>query len=204
MDNRMDQAGLDAGGDASGMVSALEQNAADLEGELNWLARLIDARFKLYFGLDGGAPPEALAPPDLSRSGGPYAAFLRETACGFAERVALMLALAPHLRPQLLDVFFTRNQTFDRRFTEFGGVRKDADGDFWPTGETLAFVIAGTDLATRFRLQSLFEPEHVFVRRNVLRAMPVNAEEPVMKARLYVTDDTLALFTAGQVRRPTF
>jgi hypothetical protein len=200
----MGQAAVDAGGDAGGMVSALEQNAADLEGELSWLARLIDARFKLYFDLDGAALIEALAPPDLSASDSPYAAFLREAGCGFAERVALMLALAPHLRPQLLDVFFTRNQTFDRRFTEFGGVRKDADGDFWPTGETLAFVIAGTDLAARFRLQSLFEPEHVFVRRNVLRAIPANAEEPVMKARLYVTDDALALFTTGQVRRPVF
>ncbi len=201
----MGQAALDAGGDAGGMVSALEQNAADLEGELAWLARLIDARFKLYFDLDGNAAAgEALAPPDLSVSDSPYAAFLRETGCGFAERVALVLSLAPHIRPQLLDVFFTRNQTFDRRFTEFGGARREPDGDFWPTGETLAFVIAGTDLATRFRLQALFEPEHVFVRRGLLRATPVNADEPMMKARLHLSDDALALFTTGKARRPTF
>ncbi len=71
--------------------------------------------------------------------------------------MALVLALAPHLRPQLLDVFFTRNQTFDRRFTEFGDARREPEGDFWPTGETLAFIIAGTDLAERFRLWKLFE-----------------------------------------------
>jgi hypothetical protein len=187
------------------MVSALEQNAADLEGELAWLARLIDARFKLYFDLDAAvAAGEALAPPDLSGSDSPYAAFLRETGCGFAERVALVLALAPHIRPQLLDVFFTRNQTFDRRFTEFGGARKGADGDFWPTGETLAFIIAGTDLAQRFRLRALFDSNHVFVRRNVLRALPASADEPAMKAPLHISEDALTLFTAGEVRRPVF
>jgi len=173
----MGQATLDAGGDAGGMVSALEQNALDLEAELSWLARLIDARFKLYFDLGGGAEAvDVPAPPDLSGSESPYATFLRESGCGFAERVALALALAPHLRPQLLDVFFTRNQTFDRRFTEFGGVHKEHDANFWPTGETLAFVIAGMDLAERFRLQALFEPEHVFARRDLLLALPASAD----------------------------
>jgi len=126
------------------MVSALEQNAADLEQELAWLARLIDARFAVYFNLDGATAAEAAAPPDLSGSESPYARFLREAELSFAERTALVLALAPHLRPQLLDVFFTRNQTFDRRFTEFGGARREPDGDFWPTAETLAFILGGT------------------------------------------------------------
>jgi len=201
----MDQATLDAGGDAGGMVSTLEQNATDLESELSWLARLIDARFKLYFDLGGGAETiEVPAPPDLSGSESPYAAFLREAGCGFAERVALALALAPHLRPQLLDVFFTRNQTFDRRFTEFGGVHKEHDVSFWPTGETLAFIIAGVDLAERFRLQALFEPAHVFARRDLLRAVPANADEPVAKARLQLSNEALSLFTTGKVQRPAF
>ncbi|WP_246741610.1 ATP-binding protein [Bradyrhizobium aeschynomenes] len=194
---------MDAGGDAGGMVSALEQNAVDLDAELGWLAQLIDARFKLYFNLDRAEPAAPSGPPDLSQSPSPYASFLREHACDFAERVALVLALAPHLRPQLLDVFFTRNQTFDRRFAEFGGVRKEPDGDFWPTGETLAFIIGGTDLATRFRLQALFEPDHPFARRGLLRAASGN-DEPVMKARLVLSEDALALFTRGEQRRPSF
>jgi hypothetical protein len=186
------------------MVSALERNAADLEQELAWLARLIDARFAVYFGLEGGAKADGTAPPDLSASDSPYARFLRETDLPFAERVAVVLALAPHLRPQLLDVFFTRNQTFDRRFTEFGGLRREPDGDFWPTPETLAFILAGTELSTRFRLRALFEPQHVFARRGVLRAVPASAEEPVMKARLQLSDEALALFTTGEIPRPTF
>jgi hypothetical protein len=101
-------------------------------------------------------------------------------------------------------VFFTRNQTFDRRFAEFGGVRGEPDGDFWPTGETLAFIVAGADLAMRFRLQALFGPQHVFVRRGLLRALPVNAEQPAMKARLHLSGEALSLFTTGKLPRPTF
>jgi hypothetical protein len=200
----MAQTAVDAGGDAGGMVSALEQNAIDLERELTWLAGLIDARFKLYFGLDGADSAGAPEAPDFCGSDSPYAVFLRETQCGFAERVALVLALTPHLRPQMLDVFFTRNQTFDRRFTEFGGIQKGADGDFWPTGETLAFIIAGTALAERFRLQELFGADHLFARRNILQAAPASSDEPVMKARIVLSDEALALFTAGEHRRPAF
>ncbi|MFC5324131.1 ATP-binding protein [Bradyrhizobium oligotrophicum] len=195
---------MDAGGDAGGMVSALEQNATDLEGELTWLAQLIDARFKLYFNLEGAEPTAAPEPPDLSQSPSPYATLLRELECDFADRVALVLALTPHLRPQILDVFFTRNQTFDRRFSEFGGVRKDSDGEFWPTGETLAFIIGGIDLAARFRLQALFEPDHPFARRGLLRAATSGGDEPPMKARLALSEDALALFTRGEQRRPSF
>ena len=75
----------------------------------------------------------------------------------------------PHVRPQLLDVFFTKNKLFDRRFTEFGGVRQGSDGDFVPTGETLAFLVACNDLENRFTLQSLFDGDHVFARHNILR-----------------------------------
>ena len=48
---------------------------------------------------------------------------------GFAERLALVLALYPAY-PAEFDVFYTRNQSFDRRFTEFGGVRAGPNGDF--------------------------------------------------------------------------
>ena len=64
----------------------------------------------------------------------------------------LVLSLVPHIRPQLLDVFFTKNKNFDRKFTEFGGLRGGPDGDFVPTGETLAFILGGNDLAIRFGL----------------------------------------------------
>ena len=178
------------------------ENARDLEQELAWLARLIDARFKLYFGHEA-APQSVLevAPPQLTGSPSAYAAFVRHYELPLAERTAIVLALVPHLRPQLLDIFHTRNKTFDRRFTEFGGVR-DANGDFTPTGETLAFLLAGADVAGRLAVEALFDRDHYFAKHDLLRLAPQNRDEHFMKAPLRLSDDCLGRLTTGHVRRP--
>lgn len=185
------------------MSSPLQQNARDLELELAWFARVLDARFKSYFGQEAGGRDVAdVAPPDLQESASPYAGFVRHYQLTFAERVAVVLGLVPHLRPQLLDVFHTKNSVFDRRFTEFGGVR-DANGDFVPTGDTLAFILAANNLELRLGLQALFERDHFFARHNILRLTPT-ADEPILKAPLRLTDEYLGHLTTGQARRPDF
>src|SRR5262245_37041545 len=105
-----------AGGVA--MTEILQQNARDLEQELAWFAQVLDRRFKLYFGLESAYQDVfEIAPPDLSASESPYAGFIQHYGLAFAERAAVVLGLAPHIRPQLLDIFFTKNKTFDRKFS---------------------------------------------------------------------------------------
>ncbi len=186
------------------MLNSLQQNARDLEQELTWFARLLNTRFKLYFGQEADVQDVFdLPPPDLSESTAPYAQMLAHYQYTFAERVALILSLTPHIRPQLLDIFFTKNKTFDRKFTEFGGIRSGPDGDFVPTGETLAFILAGNNLEIRFGLQTLFDGDHIFARHNILRLTPVG-DTPLMKSALRLSDEFLNLFTAGRPRRPDF
>jgi hypothetical protein len=206
-------------------------NARDLEGELLWLVRTIDRRFESYFGPGAEAGPEAAdgaaasgasepgigsggaataadgmipPPPDLGGADSSYARFVTGQGLPPIERLALVLALTPHLRPHLLDVFHLKNLTFDRRFTEFGCARTGPEGELWPTLETLAFLLGGTDLATRFMLHRLLDPTHPFVRLGVLRPVPVSQDEPVFRAPLRVADDWLHLFTVGAARRPSF
>ena len=125
----------------------------DLEPELAWFTRVLDRRLRHYFPQNDKSEPAVdgdittLAPPALDNATSPWAAFVRAAPLGFAERLAIVTALVPHLRPRLLDVFFTKNATFDRRFTEFGGVR--SDDDFEPTGETLAFLLGEDSLYAR-------------------------------------------------------
>src|SRR5687767_3750451 len=146
------EAALDASPLAGGVVMRAEDlvaaNLHDLELELDWFTRLLDARLRRYFPGDGAGTPAGgataaidLPPPEHGESPSSWAAFLRKRSLGVAERTALVLALVPHLKPKLLDVFFTKNATFDRRFTEFGGTR--TDDEFEPTGETLAFILGG-------------------------------------------------------------
>ncbi|MET0251440.1 MAG: hypothetical protein ABW203_04600, partial [Novosphingobium sp.] len=138
----------------------LSANAGDLETELAWFAGVLDARFQNYFHLEGASSADALpTPPTFLDTTNAYARFLNQLALSSEERLALVLALVPHLRPRLLDVFHTRNTTFDRRFTEFGGIRSGSDGDFAPTGETLAFILGGDSLEARLKVVLLLGPD---------------------------------------------
>lgn len=185
-------------------MDPLRANAQDLDRELDWLASLLDTRFKLYFGESCEvADVLEIAPPVLTGSSSEYARLVTGYGLTFAERLALILALTPHIRPQLLDLFYTRNQTFDRRFTEFGGVAR-ADGGFLPSGETLAFILGGNDLERRFRVQLLFDPAHCFIRDGILAPSPEHSDQPLMQAPLWITEDTLARLTGGRSLRPAF
>jgi len=187
------------------MERQMTMNARDLEQELAWSSAVLDARFKLHFGQECPVPSVfEVAPPDLGGSDSEYAGFVRHYDLAFAERLAVVLALVPHIRPRLLDPFFTRNQTFDRKFTEFGGQAEGRDGDFHPTGETLAFIVAGEDLELRFALQTLFEPQHFFAHHNVLQLARKSPDQPSLKAPLSLSEEFLSLFTTGYSRRPVF
>ena len=182
---------------------AMTQNARDLEQELAWLAQVLHVRFQLHFDQQCAyTDVRAVAPPDLRGSQSAYARFVTRLFLSFEERVALVLALAPHIRPQCLDVFFARNRVMDRRFTEFGGIFGES-GELVPTGETLAFVLGGHDLATRFGLQRLLEPRHVFVREGVLTLVPGRGQS-LLQAPLRPSEEYLSLFTVGQPLRPRF
>jgi len=184
------------------MNSMIELNSQDLEQELGWFAQVLDARFKLYFGQDTDYQSVFdIAPPDLGTSESAFADFVRHYALSIAERIAFVLGLVPHLRPQLLDIFHTKNKTFDRKFTEFGGIH-DTNGDFVPTGETLVFILAGGDLQARFAVQTMFDRDHFFAKHDILRLVPQGQKEPFMKAALRLSDECLAMVTTGHAHRP--
>lgn len=186
------------------MMTPLEQNAQDLEQELAWFGQLLDTRFKQYFGqaTEGQDIFESM-PPDLSGSASPYAVFVNHYQLSLIERATLVLSLVPHLRPQLLDIFFTKNKTFDRKFTEFGGDWGEPHSNFVPTGETLLFILAGDNLALRFAVETILAGDHFFAQHNILRLTP-RSDEPRLKSVLRLSDEYLSYFTTGQPRRPDF
>jgi hypothetical protein len=182
-------------------MTKIMANAADLERELIWFHSVLEARLKLHFGK--GATEGSvldLAPPDLGGSSSEYAGFVRRHQLSFVERLALVLALVPHLRPQLLDVCFARDTTVDRRLTELGGVQLRSDGELLPTAETLAFILGGDDLALRFSVRLLLDPQHLFAKHGVLRLGGGDEVTP-MKAPLRISEELLCLFTTGEPRR---
>lgn len=190
------------------MTSRRHENARDLEVEFAWFQRVIEHRIEQYFKIENPAPrtSQDLEPPDLQHSTSPYAVFLQEHKPSTSERLALLLALVPHVRPHLLDALSLRNTVTDRPFTEFGGLPARPNGEIIPTGETLAFLLGGIDLDIRFSVESFFEPKHFFAKKGILRLASAAGDETTspLKSPLRISDSALALFTLGDARRPVF
>ena len=179
----------------------LTTHADDLNAELNWLNQVIDTRFKLFFAQECAYQSvQEIQPPTLS--GSSYAQCVDRYQWGFAERIALALALAAVLRPEILDVFFLKNKAFDRRFSEFGGATGSSSG-FIPSLQTLLFVLADDNLAQRLTLQKLFERDHVFVQQHILD-FQIKDNDSLLHSPLRLSEEYLALLTTGQHYRPSF
>jgi len=184
----------------------MSANARDLEAELGWFAKVLDLRFNQYFELSEAKEVPAIPPlpPEFKQPSSSYARFIETIGLTFDERLALVLALVPHLRPRLFDVFHTRNSTFDRRFTEFGGVRTGPDADFHPTGETLAFILGGDSIEARLKVATLIDPDGTLARHNLVRPNPAGPDEDVMKGALKVAPDMLSILLLGDAPGPAF
>ena len=183
----------------------LEQNALALSKEIDWLAEVLDRRFLNYFNkTDQVESIYTIKPPGFKKSEAKYARFVNEQALSFEERLLLILSLAPHIKPEVLDVFFVQNATFNRGFSEFGGVKGINHGGFLPTGETLSFILAEDQLKARFLINDLFDGSHLFARLNLVMLESAPAGEPFMSGKLAMSREYLELFTTGKSRKPNF
>jgi hypothetical protein len=162
-------------------------DADTLEAELEWLARAVELRLQHYFDAQGPSSPAlpgTLAPPPALRAdAGPYAAALQRHRLDADERLLMILALAPQLRPQLLDVLATHNETTQRAYTEFGG-QVGAGGVIHPTVETACFLLAGEVLGARLAALQRFAPTQRLAHDDLLHAVPADPGTGLLQAQL--------------------
>jgi len=183
----------------------MKDNAAALSAHMQWLAQVIDTRMLLYWQL----PSEYKAITDLLfpvtvNDNSLFGRIVEHYQMNFAERLILLMALAPHVQPHLLDVFFKKNADYDRAFTEFGGVKGQNHNGFIPTGETIAFILDPNDFEQRFALFDIFSADHFFSKFNILKLENQQPGEPLLSGVLRISAEYLSLFTTGENRRPDF
>ena len=172
-----------------------------LAAEFEWLIDAIDLRLKSFFAGASGAP---LPPPPKLDPASAYGGVVAKHELDEDERAVLALALAPHVKPELLDPFLVRNSAIDRPFTEFGGRIAAQGGGFNPTGQTAAFLVAGADPGLRVRARSLFAPE-LPLRAQGFIEFGRNAEDvSMLSGLLTMPSDQVAWLTAGEIVRPDF
>ena len=181
------------------------ENAKTLNAEMQWLGLVIDTRFKLYWEQDCEYTDVFdISPPDLTNDSSVYGQIVRHYKMNFTERLVLLLSLAPHVQPHLLDVFYIKNANYDRGFTEFGGIKGQNHSGFMPTGETAAFLLAAKDLDRRFQIFDIFSEDHYFSKFRILKLSSIHADEPFLSGMLTISVEYLNYFMKGSSQKPDY
>lgn len=176
---------------------------SELKKELVWFEQVLEARILQYFQQQTHpADPLSFEPPPLENKHSLYAELVNRHQLTLPERLVLMLAFAPDLKPQALDIFFTVNTSLNRPYTEFGGIVGKRHGGFLPTVETALFLLTGGDLSLRRTYYSLFDELHVFRKYRILELRHEEKKEPFTSTALRLGQDTLDLLLRGALRTP--
>ena len=183
---------------------AIINNASMLYEELEWFNNILDTRIKLYFGNEAIYNDISEIPPPALNEDSFYGKLIMQYQMNVNERILLLLSLIPHIKPELLDVFFTKNSSNSREFTEFGGRAGQSYGGFLPTGETALFILAGGNLEKRISLYHLFDTEHFFHKYSILTLENVQPGEPELSGLLTLSKEIIELVTSGTIKKPAF
>jgi hypothetical protein len=186
------------------MTEILLQNSRTMEAELNWLSTLIKARIESYFKEENILLAHLTPSYTLEREESKYAQFIVDNKLTDLDRLILAASLAIHFKPQLFDKFFIRNKVLDKRFTEFGGLVSNEKSFFIPSLETIGFIYAGDDLATRLFITDHYSGVHIFTRLNCIQFETVGSDFSFLSCIPKITDEFLQLFTSGKKYMPSF
>jgi len=180
-------------------------NAKTIEQELDWFQQLIMLRGKITF--EQSLPENEirnLKLPEFRNPKSPYDKLINKHSMSMEERLVLVLALIPHVKPSLLDLLHMKNTLYDIPFTEFGGIRYNNNKGYLPTGETAIFLLVGANLEKRFELLRLFGKNHFFHREGILSLEQSSINEPQLSGLLSISREYLSILTTGEVYKPDF
>ena len=172
-----------------------------MTAHIDWFGKVQTVAIQLYFRQGCKFDSiEAVTPP----SDGWLEHMTGQQEITFDERVAILLALMPHTCPQALDIFFVLNKDFDRQYTEFGGWKGLSHGGFLPTGETASFIIAGEDMEKKKAVIRMFQKDHWFHTRNILRLEGAGEGEPFLSGQLRPSEEFLSRVLLDREYKPDY
>jgi hypothetical protein len=170
--------------------------------ELIYLEQLIKYRLNNYFP-SGNEEAEPMM-PTLDQWHYPLADFVHRNKLNVHEATLLLVALAPHVKPDLFDGAIEGKLNDNGNFPKIGGVRGKNSRTFLPTGETLLFLLAGEQLAQRMQVQQLFGSQHMFAKKKIVWLEELPTGEPAMSGRIIISPDYIDTFLIGKPSPPHF
>lgn len=130
--------------------------------------------------------------------------FISKTGLPFNETITILLGLAPHILPGFLDKILSDFFPEGADLPEFGGVKGQNYRGILPTGDTLLFILAGNDFQKRIDLKTMFEPQHIFSRNNIIKLGKPKEGEPKGSGRLLIDEEYLSWITQKRLSYPEF
>lgn len=185
---------------------SIANNGKHFEDEVAWFVDVLDTRLKLHFNKECSYNDIIeIEPPSLKKVDTIYANFLKKFNLNFQERLLLILSIIPSIKPQVLDIFFLKNDNFNRGYTEFGGIINPSSGAFIPTIQTCLFILSGNSLEKRFEFQfELFESNNFLLKDGIISLQSLENDNSFINKGVYLSQEYLDLFTIGVVNKPDF
>ncbi|MBO9731369.1 MAG: ATP-binding protein [Chitinophaga sp.] len=197
-----------------------EMNIPGVEGQsflatsMSVLMNVAAARLDHYFG----RKEEFEQPPfELTDDDSPLARYVIDHHLSVEEYIILMLAISPHVHPDLFTPLIRQYLPKGGDFPEFGGVKGGNYRGIIPTGETALFLLAGMNMDMRLHYTSWLKGEVYGGRVNgstierptifqsgIITLEDIREGEPEMSGRLLLSQSRLAEFLTGRKWRPSF
>ena len=170
--------------------------------EFQYIENLISYRLNKYFYAEADDIHPLFPPLDTWQL--PIASFIEKKGLSQQEAVLLLIALVPHIKPNLFDKAIDHKIGNAGDFPGIGGVRGKNCRFFLPTGETALFLLSDNDTATRLLIQQLFGAEHLFWKKKIVWLEDMHNGEPSMHGRLIMSQDYIDTFIHGKPVPPHF
>lgn len=180
-------------------MSELSHIAA-LENCFDGLRQVLMGRLRKLKGEDLEKAPK-ISPEAIGRA---FVPFLPQKELQILEGLVLVLALVPHMRPQLFDRALQEVFPKGGDFPELGGLRVKNHQGFLPTGTTALYLLGGDDLEQRFFVQSLLSQDHWFAQSQIMKLGNTETGIPTLSGQLILDPELVEKLSIGKVSRPAF
>ncbi len=179
-------------------MDASDANTKNLLDELAWFTHCLKSRVELAEGKTTAAgAPEKVQLPKLRNQDSAYGVFVNKNGLDRSERLMLILSLVPHLCPQLLTGLFLENNPAHL-------IHAKTSGMFAPTGETVLYLLCGSQVRERLKYYRLFDVDHLFYKKNVIHVEDGESGFSEFSGLLKIDASYRDLFLLNRYKKPRF
>ncbi|PKV49130.1 ATPase family protein associated with various cellular activities (AAA) [Aquimarina sp. MAR_2010_214] len=182
------------------MKQVLVQNTIHFNSKLSFLREVIEYRLKTEYTNESVVFPKF---DDIVSDDSLFSIFVRKQQLTLEEIITLLVAIVPHISPNFFTTIISDFLPNGGELPEFGGVKGKNHRGIIPTGETIQFIIGGSDIQKRIQFTEMFYEDHLFIKEGILYLGDVPSGDPRMSGRLMMDEEYIELFTTGKVLKPT-